>query len=91
MAGFNLEFGRNFERDLSKAVQGAVQDVAAEYQRMFDSLLRRYSGRPVSEVKPALEREWRRIGGQLSDPELTEYASHISSGTRIVMRTDRSA
>jgi hypothetical protein len=89
MAGFNIEFGRNFERDLSRAVQGAVKDVATEYQRMLDSLLQRYSGRPLAEIRPVLEREWRRIGGRISDPELTEYASHISSGTRIVMRPGR--
>lgn len=83
-AGFTMS--RNFERDVKRAVQGAVKDIAGEYQKMFDSLLRCYKGRPVSQIKPVLRREWSRVGGSISDPELTEYATHISEGTRIKMR-----
>ncbi|WP_206662250.1 hypothetical protein [Propioniciclava sinopodophylli] len=53
---------------------------------MFDSLPRRYTGRPVSEIKPVLRREWSRVCGSISDPELTEYANRISEGIRIQMR-----
>lgn len=83
--GFKFDLKLN-ERELKKMIQGAVQDVAAEYQQMLDSLLRRYEGSPVAEIKPVLRREWRRIGGDISDPELTEYATFISEGTRIQMR-----
>ncbi len=85
-SGFKFEMSRDFERDLKKTVQGAVKDIASDYQKMFDSLSRRYKGRPVSQIKPVLRREWSRIGGSISDPELTEYATHISEGTRIQMR-----
>jgi hypothetical protein len=85
-SGFKFEMSRDFERDLKKMVQGTVKDIASDYQKMFDSLLRRYKGRPVSQIKPVLRREWARVGGSISDPELTEYATHISEGTRIQMR-----
>ncbi len=85
----NFNFSNDFERQLNKAVQGALGDVAKDYQRMFDSLSRRYQGRPVSIIKPVLQREWKRIGGSITDPELTEYATHISNGTHIKMKVDR--
>lgn len=82
-------FGQDLERQLNKAVQGALGDVAADYQRMLDSLGRRYKGRPVSSIKPVLQREWKRVGGSISDPELTEYATLISNGTKIKMQVGR--
>lgn len=75
-----------WEKALEKAVQPALKDSASGYQKMFDTLLRRYKGRPVSEIKPVLRREWSRIGGSISDPELTDYATLVSEGTRIQMR-----
>jgi hypothetical protein len=84
MANFKMSPG--WEKELEKAVRPALKDIASDYQKMFDSLLRRYKGRPVSEIKPALRREWSRVGGSISDPELTEYATHISEGIPIQMR-----
>ena len=84
MANFKMSPG--WEKELEKAVKPALKDIASDYQKMFDSLLRRYKGRPVSEIKPVLRREWSRVGGSISDPELTEYATHISEGTRIQMK-----
>ena len=84
MANFKMSPG--WEKELEKAVRPALKDIASDYQKMFDSLLRRYKGRPVSEIKPVLRREWSRVGGSISYPELTEYATHISEGTRIQMR-----
>ena len=84
MANFKMNPG--WEKELEKAVRPALKDIASDYQKMFDSLLRRHKGRPVSEIKPVLRREWSRVGGSISDPELTEYATHISEGTHIQMR-----
>lgn len=75
-----------WEKALEQAVQPALTGIAAHYQKMFDMLLRRHKGRPVPEIKPVLRREWSRIGGSISDPELTKYATHISEGTRITMK-----
>jgi len=84
MATFKMSPG--WEKELERAVRPALKDIASDYQKMFDSLLRRYKGRPVSEIKPVLRREWSRVGGSISDPELTEYATHISEGTHLQMR-----
>lgn len=84
MANFKMSPG--WEKELEKAVRPALKDIASDYQKMFDSLSRRYKGRPVSEIKPVLRREWSRVGGSISDPELTEYANHISEGTRVQLR-----
>jgi hypothetical protein len=85
----SFKFSNDFERQLNKAVEGALGDVAKDYQRMFDFLSRRYQDRPVSAIKPVLQREWKRIGGSITDPELTEYATHISNGTHIKMKVGR--
>ena len=77
----------DFERELRKAVQDGLRDVVQDYQRMFDSLGRRYRGQPLSTIKPALQWEWRRVDGDsLPEPDLTEYATAISKGTPIKMR-----
>lgn len=83
-SGFKMTPG--WEKALENAVQPALKDIASDYQKMFDSLLRRYKGYPVSEIKPVLRREWSRVGGSISDPELTDYATLISEGTRIRMK-----
>ncbi|GAB78778.1 hypothetical protein SAMN05421595_2431 [Austwickia chelonae] len=75
----------DWERELKKLVSGAVQEIADDYQSMFDRLGRQYQGRPVAEVKAALRREWKRLGGIISERELNEYAQLISDGTRIQM------
>lgn len=85
-SAFKFEMSRNFERDLTDMLQGSIAAIASDYQRMFDRLAGTYKGRPIAEIKPALQREWARIGGSISDPELSEYAAHISEGTPIEMR-----
>lgn len=55
-------------------------------QTLLDNLSRRYAGQAVDAIKTVLQREWARIGGTISDPELTSYATEISKGHRVVMR-----
>ncbi|MBG6181867.1 hypothetical protein IWX62_003091 [Arthrobacter sp. CAN_A1] len=81
MAG--IKFNGNFERDLNRAGQGQIKDIASEYQRMLDSLARTHLGKPVSAIKPVLRHNWQRISGDITDPQLTQYAQHISDGTKI--------
>lgn len=83
-SGFTFD-SKGFEKEVQNAAREGVRDVATQYERMFTSLRRRYAGRPVDEIKPALRREWRRIGGSITDPDLTEYATLISEGHRITM------
>ena len=45
-------------------------------------------GQQVEAIKPVLQAEWSRVnGGSIRDPELSEWAQHISDGRRIEMRT----
>lgn len=84
-----IKISGDFERQLNKAVQGALGDLAKDYQRMLDSVGRSHRGRPVGAIKPVLQREWKRLGGNITDPELTEYATHISNGASIKMQVSR--
>lgn len=77
-----------WEKELEKAIRPAMQEIAGDYQRMFDSLWRRYKGRPASEIKPVLRREVKRLGGEFSDAELTDYSTLLAEGTRIEMRLE---
>lgn len=87
VSGFRLDCdSKEFERQVMKAAERGVRGLAREYEQMFDSLRRRYTGRPVAEIKPVLTRAWARIGGSIPDPELTDYASLISEGRRIKMQ-----
>ena len=82
-----FEFGKDIEHAVLKAAEDGVRNLARQYDQMFASLQRDYTGRPVSEIKPVLQREWRRInGGSITDPELTDYSKAISDGTRITMK-----
>lgn len=81
-----IKFNGNFEREINRAIQGQMKNIAAEYQRMFDGMVRTYAGRPSATIKPILRRNWQKIGGDITDPELTVYAQHISDGTKIQIK-----
>ncbi|MFI1382901.1 hypothetical protein [Embleya sp. NPDC020886] len=74
------------EAAVRKVVNDAAQRQGNRYEQMLQRLTQGYAGRPVSEIKPILQREWRALGGDITDPELTKYAQAISEGTRISMR-----
>ncbi len=72
------------ERAIKKAVHDGVAGMTKEYERMFERLSRQYKGKPDSLIKPVLRLEWRKIaGGDITDPELSQYAEAICNGTRI--------
>jgi len=71
---------------IDRTVQDAMRGAKRDLQRSFDDLGRRYRGRPVNEVKAALRDVLRREGWNVSEPELTEWATTISEGTRIVLK-----
>jgi len=78
-------FGRDFERAMKQTVEKASHERAAEMQRTFDRLARDLEGQPIDVAKARLQREWSRDGGTLTDPALTEYATALVAGTRIVL------
>jgi hypothetical protein len=53
------------------------------YQQMLDRMEREFRGRPVDEIRPALRAAWKRIGGDLTDPELTTCARRIKDGDHV--------
>lgn len=83
---FKFEFD---ETALMREVQPAVDQIARDMTREMDQLGTRYVGRPPAEIKPALRALFARDGGIITEPELTEYAEMISSGTRIEFITDK--
>lgn len=83
---FKFEFD---ESALMREVQPAIDQMAREMTRDMDQLGTRYAGRPPAEIKPALQALFARDGGSITEPELTEYAEMISSGTHIEFITDK--
>lgn len=80
-----------WEEELKRQAQPALRKIgkqfAEENQPKMDALLQTYKGRPVSEIKPVVQREMDRWGGSLSDDaELTRIATAISEGTRVILR-----
>lgn len=76
------------DRALKKAVQKGVQTMADDLTRALNGLTSRYQGRPLEEIKPAIQREWAKHsgGGTITDPELTQFAEQIQAGGRVTVR-----
>jgi hypothetical protein len=80
MSGFD-----DIERALKKTAEQAYKERATDMQRMFDRLGRELKDQPLDVAKSRLQREWSRDGGSITDPELTEYATALVEGRRIVL------
>ena len=82
-----------FKRDLRRATERAANDglrqSAQELQRELNAVSNSHGGRPIDEVKPALRAASKRIGMQLSEEELTEFATAISEGVPITVKAQR--
>ncbi|MDR2565257.1 MAG: hypothetical protein LBC97_04200 [Bifidobacteriaceae bacterium] len=79
---------RALRKALEKEAAAGIADIATGMTAEMETLRRRYRGRPAAEIKPALRVLFARDGGSISEPELTEYAQMISSGTRIEFHAD---
>lgn len=68
-------------------IDALIKDVMTQQgdllQRKLDDLARQYQGRPISVVKAAVQRAFEEDGGQITDPELTQYAEVIAAGRKI--------
>lgn len=76
------------ERALERAVAEKTDELATEYENAVRSLALELKGRPVEEVKPLVRARWSDLGGEISDPELTQIATAISEGAKIRFRRD---
>ena len=61
----------------------ALNDIANDNQRAFDALSVELKGKSLDEAKRRVKQEWERDGGEITDPELTEYAELLIDGGRI--------
>ncbi|MEH1098205.1 hypothetical protein [Micromonospora sp. CPCC 205561] len=81
MASFSFD-----QNALDKIGREAVENFNRQMQPVLDSVFEEYGGQPVDVVKDALASRWRAAGGEpLGEPEVTEWATEISEGTRLVL------
>ena len=83
-----IKLGKDFEKAVHQAARAGLGKRLEKIQKSLDSLARQYEGEPVSKVKPALKRMLSRSEISLPDRQLTDYATQISEGTRIVLQLE---
>lgn len=76
------------DKAIKKAAAAAVRKMAADLTRELNALSPQYKGKPLSEVKQAVQTAWRRGsgGGSITDPELTRFAEQIAAGGRVTVQ-----
>lgn len=57
--------------------------VAANMQKAFDAAYRTHVGRPIEEIRPAVQRSAKRFGYTIGATQLEVWSAAISDGTRI--------
>jgi hypothetical protein len=72
-----------FKREIEKQASSEVGRIARSMSRTLEAVRQQYQGRPIEEIKPALRCAIQRDGGDLTDPDLSEYARLIGDGTKI--------
>ena len=89
-SGFEIKWDKNaLDRVVKETANKAVVEQGRKLQSELDSVLAQSSGKTAAEIKPLVQNAFRRIGGSISDPELTQYAEVIAEGTRIVVQPER--
>jgi hypothetical protein len=85
-----IRMNTDWERQLTQNIDSHMRELVRRCQTAIDGLRPAYEGKPVEEIKPAVQSAWTRAteGGQITDPNLTEYAEAIRIGRPIVMRYD---
>jgi hypothetical protein len=72
---------------LDRIGRQAVDQFNTKMQPVMDKVFEECSGRPVHEVKLALNARWTAGGGNpIPEPQLTQWATLISEGRRIVLQ-----
>jgi hypothetical protein len=77
-----------FEKAFKKVASDAFDQRAREMQQTMDRLGRELKGQPLGTAKTRLQREWQRMGGSITDPELTQYAEALVAGTRLEFKKE---
>lgn len=80
------------KRKLRKAAENAANEsmdcMAAELERMFESVRQSHGGQTVEEVLPALRAACRSSDFHPTDEQLSSYASAISENKSIAVKTE---
>ncbi|MEN0135540.1 MAG: hypothetical protein AAGC80_10350 [Rhodococcus sp. (in: high G+C Gram-positive bacteria)] len=72
------------EHELGQLAQAAVERTL---QRMMDRLQQECKGKSVDEARRRLARAWEdAMDQEITDPELTEYATELAAGKRVVIK-----
>ncbi len=88
MSSFNFD-SNAFKREIGKQVESAMKDITGDLNREMSAMVQQYQGRPLDEIKVALQRLYAKRDGHISDPELTEYAEAVQAGTTITFKADK--
>lgn len=83
----NVSFEFN-EEGMRRAAEEAVRKMATQQTRDLDQLRKQYTGRPVEEIKPALEQLFAGYDGNITEPQLSDWAQLIHDGTHIEMQAE---
>jgi hypothetical protein len=72
--------------ELDRRGVNAIHRFNGVMQPVLDKVLERVGGRPVAEVRETLAVEWGANAGKaLPEPYLTNWATRISNGERVVL------
>lgn len=77
-----------FEREVMAQAAEVIKARASELTDALDRLRETHAGQPIDEIKKALIAIFEQVGGSISDPELTEYATSIQANRRIEVKWD---
>ncbi|MCP9947245.1 hypothetical protein [Actinomadura madurae] len=76
------------ERGIERAIAAEIDDLARRYENAVRSMAVELRGWTAEEIKPLVRARWADLGGEITDPELTEIASAISEGAEIHFRRE---
>ncbi|MEU7913962.1 hypothetical protein [Microbispora bryophytorum] len=71
------------DREIKRLVDETVNEVARQYEHALDQMGLDLKGRPVEDIKSLVRARFEDLGGDITDPELTNIARAISEGTKI--------
>jgi len=88
MSGFNFN-ANEFKRQIEREFQHAADDFGRTLERDLNALSRSQVGKPLADVKNTVQRVFRKNDGNITDPELTEYATAIQAGQQIKVNVQK--
>lgn len=79
----------SFNEDAFRRVaEESVANLASAQTADLERLRQQYAGRPVDEIKPALHALFAGYDGNITEPDLSDWAQLIHDNTRIEMKPE---